>query len=452
MRPIKLPIWLRIGVIVGATVLASSFGLLAYRWYVHPVNLSVAVGSLDGELPKAMSALANRLAETNAPVRLHIVTTAGPLESAEAFSSGKTDLAVVRGDVGSLLQAHAVVVMGQAVVLLLARPGSPVTDMADLKRVTVGVVGGENNQKIVGVLTKTYELDRANVVFKNLALADTRRAFDAKEVHAVLIVAPLTEKYLSLVRGLFPNAKAPPVLISIENAGAIAEREPAFESYDVPKGALRGAPPAPSEDVTSLKVSFYLVARKSLDNDLVAGFTQALMSAQRDLVGKLPVLAQVKEPDTEAGAYLPVHPGALDYYNGNRESLLDRWSNVIFLAPIALGVLASVLAAGSRFLRSDELTRKGEALDSLYALGKRIRTAQTEANLSEIENDIDEVLTAQRARTATADENTLDAATLNVAAHRLENLIHDRRAALGIPNGQTWRKASLDHENIERPR
>ena len=28
------------------------------------------------------------------------------------------------------------------------------------------------------------------------------------------------------------------------------------------------------------------------------------------------------------------------------------------------------------------------------------------------------------------DENALDVATLNVAAHRLENLIHDRRAIL----------------------
>lgn len=438
MRAIKIPIWLRIAMVVGSVVLAGSAAILAYRWYVRPVQLSIAVGSLDGEAPKALSALASRLAETNAPVRLKIVETSGPLKSASAFSSGKTDLAIVRGDVGDLTQAQAVVVMGQAVAMLVAPPGSSLAEMTDLKRVTVGVVGGEVNQKIVSVLTKSYDLDRANVAFKNLTPADARRALEAKEVRALLLVIPLTEKYLTLVRGLFPqNAKTAPILIPIENAGAIAEKEPAYESFDIPKGTLRGAPPVPSDDTTTLRTTFYLVAKKSLDNDLVAGFTQSLMSAHRDLLGKEPLLAQVKEPDTDAGAYLPVHPGALEFYNGNQQSFLDKWSNVIFLTPMALGALASILAAAWKFLRYGQAATKEEALNSLYTLGRKIRGAQTEAELSTIENEIDQVLRSQRAEAAAEDENTLDAATLNVAAHRLENLIHDRRAALGLSNAQT---------------
>jgi hypothetical protein len=250
-------------------------------------------------------------------------------------------------------------------------------------------------------------------------------------VRAALLVLPLTEKYLSLVRGLFPqNSKSGPVLIPIENAGAIAEEERAYESFDIPKGTLHGSPPVPADDVTTLRVSFYLVAQKRLDNNLIADFTQALMSARRDLLSEQPLLAQVKAPDTDAGAYLPVHPGAAEVYNGTQQSFLDRWSNVIFLAPMGLGALASVLAAAWRFLRVPESQTKEVALDSLYALGRQIRTTQQESDLAEIENQIDEVLRSQRARAETNDENALDAATLNVAAHRLENLIHDRRAAL----------------------
>ena len=434
MYSVKLPIWLRIAVVAGLVVLAAGASLFAYRWYTRPVTLSIAVGSLDGEAPKVVSALASRLAEINAPVRLNVVETAGAVQSAEAFSSGKTDLAVVRGDVGDLSHAQAVVVLAQAVALLVAPPGSSITDMAGLKHVTVGVVGGETNQKIVSLLTKEYNLDRANVVFKNLALAETRRALETKQVNAILFVIPLTEKYLSLVRGLFPqSAKTAPVLIPIENAGAIAEEERAYESFDVPKGTLRGAPPDPKDDVTTLKVSFYLVAKKSLDNDLVAGLTQALTSARRDLVGELPILAQVKAPDTDAGAYLPVHPGAAEFYNGTQQSFLDKWSNAIFLAPMALGALVTVLAAAWKFLRFGELKTKEAELDLLYALSRKIRQAEKESDLSEIEDQIDEVLRAQRARTATDDEAALDTSTLNVAAHRLENLIHDRRAVLAAP-------------------
>src|SRR5215469_8752832 len=435
MYSVKLPIWLRVAVVAGLVVLAAGASLFAYRWYTRPVTLSIAVGSLDGEAPKVVSALASRLPEINAPVRLNVVETAGAVQSAEAFSSGKTDLAVVRGDVGDLSHAQAVIVLAQAVALLVAPPGSSIADMAGLKHVTVGVVGGETNQKIVSLLTGEYNLDRANVVFKNLALAETRRALETKEVGAVLLVIPLTEKYLSLVRGLFPqSAKTAPVLIPIENAGAIAEEERAYESFDVPKGTLRGAPPDPKDDVTTLKVSFYLVAKKSLDNDLVAGLTQALTSARRDLVGELPILAEVKAPDTDAGAYLPVHPGAAEFYNGTQQSFLDKWSNAIFLAPMALGALVTVLAAAWKFLRFGELKTKEAELDLLYALSRKIRQAEKESDLSEIENQIDEVLRAQRAKPATDDEAALDTSTLNVAAHRLENLIHDRRAVLAAPN------------------
>jgi TRAP transporter TAXI family solute receptor len=441
MDTIRLLIWLRVVVVVGLVALTAGVSLFAYRWYVRPQTLSIAVGSFDGEAPKIVSALASRLSAMNAPVRLKVVETAGALESAKAFSSGKTDLAVVRGDVGDLSHAQAVVIMAQAVAMLVAPPGSSITDMTALKGLTVGVAGGEANQKIVSVLTKAYNLDRANVGFRNLAFADIRRALDTKQVRAVLFVLPLTEKYLSMVRGLFPqNTKAGPILIPIENAGAIAEEERAYESFDIPKGTLRGSPPVPEDDVTTLRVSFYLIARKSLDNDLIADFTQALMSARRDLLSEQPILAQVKAPDTDAGAYLPVHPGAAEFYNGTQQSFLDKWSNVIFLAPMALGALATVLAAAWRFLRSSDFQTKEAALDSLYALGRRIRNAETESDLSEIENQIDDVLRAQRARATTDDENALDAATLNVAAHRLENLIHDRRSALAAPTSGSRQK------------
>src|SRR5262252_3191609 len=385
MGSIKLPVWMRIAVIAVVVALAAGASLFAYRWYFRPVTLSIAVGSLDGEAPKVVSAIASRLAAMNAPVRLKVVETAGALESANAFASGKTDLAVVRGDVGDLSQAQAIVVLAEAVALLVAPPGSSITDMAGLKRVTVGVVGGEVNQKVVSVLTKEYGLDRANVVFKNLAPADTRRALDSKEVRVLLFVLPLTEKYLSLVRGLFPqNPKTAPVLIAIENAGAIAEKERAYESFDIPKGTLRGSPPVPDDDLTTLKVSYYLVAHKKLDNDLMADFVQALTSARRDLLAELPVLAQFKAPDTDAGAYLPVHPGAAEFINGTKQGFLDKWSNAIFLAPMAVGALATVVAAAWQFLRSGDLKPREPALDALYALGRRIRRAENEAELLEI--------------------------------------------------------------------
>ena len=60
-------------------------GLLAYRYYTRPVTLTVAVGSIDGEAAKAMSALASELVSTNAPVRLKVIDSGTSLEAAKVF-------------------------------------------------------------------------------------------------------------------------------------------------------------------------------------------------------------------------------------------------------------------------------------------------------------------------------------------------------------------------------
>jgi len=431
MNSIKLPIWLRAVLVAGLFVLAAGGGLFAYRWYTKPVTLTIAVGSLDGEAGKVVAAIAGRLVSMNAPVRLKAVETGSALEAANALSSGTTDLAAVRGDVGDLSQAQAVVVVAKAVVLLIAPPGSPISDVAGLKRRTVGVIGGEINRKVVDVLTKEYDLAKAGVVFKNIAPADARRAIETKEVGAILVVTPLSEKYLTMVRNLFPqNAKTTPVVIAIESAGAIAQTARAYESFDVPKGTLRGSPAVPDDDLTTLRVSLYLVANKKLSSDLIASFTKALLAARRDLIGELPILAQVTAPDTDPDAYLSVHPGAAAYFNGTTQSFLDEWGNAIYLTPMVLGALATVLAAAWKFLGVGHPQTSEAALDSLYTLGRRIRRAGKESELEEIEEEIDGILAAQRARANRGDENAMDDTTLNVTAHRLQTLIHDRRAML----------------------
>ena len=126
MMSIKLPLWLRFFLLVGVVVFAAGAGLLAYRYYSRPVTLTVAVGSIDGEAAKAMSAIAGELVSTNAPVRLKVIDSGTALEAANAFSAGKVDLAVVRGDVGDLSQAQAVVVVSHMVVLIIAPPGSSI--------------------------------------------------------------------------------------------------------------------------------------------------------------------------------------------------------------------------------------------------------------------------------------------------------------------------------------
>ena len=429
MTSTKLPLWVRAVVVVALFMLAAAAALFGYRYYTRPETLSVAVGSIDGEASKAMSAIASRLVSDNAPVRFKIVETGTAIAAAEAFAAGKVDLAVVRGDVGDLSQAGSVVIVAHLVALIIAPPGSSLDSVAALKGHTVGVIGGQANTRLVDVLSKEYGLVR-DKVFKDVAVQDARHALQSREVSALLVVIPLSERYLSFVRGLFQQGpKMAPVLIAIESAGAIAQAERAFESFDVPKGTLRGSPPVPDDDLTTLRTSLYLVANKKISTDLVATLTQTIMRVRRELLVEQPIFAQIAAPSTDTDAYLPLHPGAAAFYNGTQQSFMDEYGNWIYLAPMIFGGLATVLAAAWKFLGAGR-AESNAPLDSLYALARRIRQAGTPAELVAIENEIEDILKTQRGKAADGDENAVDATTLNVVAHRLENLIHDRRTMI----------------------
>lgn len=431
MISIRMPFWLRVVSLIGVIILFTSAGLLGYRWWTRPVTLTLAVGSIDGEAAKAMSAMASQLASDGAPMRFKVIDTGTALEAAKAFAAGSVDLAVVRGDVGDLSTAQAIVVLTHATVLLIAPPGSSIDSIDKLKGRTVGVVGGETNAKIVDVLNNAYGLARGKVVFKNLNLQDARQAVESKQVNALLVVIPLTEKYLSLVKGFFQQgSKMLPVLIPIDSAAAIADANRAYASFDVPKGTLRGSPPVPEDDLTTLRTSLYLVASKKLSTDMGANLTQTIMKARRELLREQPIFAQITAPSTDADAYLPVHPGALAVYNGTQQSFMDEYGNYIYLGPMMLGGIASVLAAAWKFLGIGQPEVREGPLDTLYGLARRIRGVNSEGELSSIEEEIDNILRAERLKSEGGDENAVDAATLNVVAHRLENLIHDRRAIL----------------------
>jgi hypothetical protein len=126
--------------------------------------------------------------------------------------------------------------------------------------------------------------------------------------------------------------------------------------------------------------------------------------------------------------------GAAAFYNGTQQTFLDKWGNAIFLTPMILGGLVSVLAAAWKFLRAAEPGKSERALDALYALGSRIRTTRAQSDLSEIDREIDRFFKPS-ARTTAGEENALDVTTLNVAAHRLPSLIHDRRTLLATQPG-----------------
>ena len=429
MITVHLSRWMRVALVAGMTIFVVGAALFVYRYVTNPITLSVAVGSFNGEAARLMTTVASRLASTHAHIRLKIIDTGAPLGATEAFASAKTDLAVVRSDTGDLSSARTVLLLTYGVAMVAVPPGSAIKSIDDLKDTTVGVVGGEINHDLVQLLTKIYDLDRAKVRFKDLAVPDVQQAVRLKQVNALLVVVPMTEQYLAIVRNFFErNPKRKPGLIPIESAEAIANLARAYESFDIPKGTLQGSPPVPDDDMTTLRVAYYLVANKKLSDRVVSELAKVTMEARRDMLGEFPALAQIGAPSTDKDALIPIHPGAAAYFEGTEENLLDTYSNALYLIPMAFGALASVVAAMWKFMEAGENKKIETPLDRLYSLARLIRDARSETDVTLVEEKIDNILEQELARYSKGGFEAGDAAALSLAAHRLEHLITHRRS------------------------
>ena len=424
--------WSRIALIAGLVPLAIGAGLLAYSYVTRPITLTIAAGSIDGETARVLSNIAGRLASTNAHVRLKVVDTATAFEASQAFSASQVDLAVVRADTADLSAARTIALVTHVVVMILVPPGSAIKDVKDFKGKAVGVVGGVANHPVVELLSRDYDLVRANVQFKDLAPEEAQKALQSKQVSALLVAIPLTEKYLSIVRNFArPIGKQKAGLIPIESAGAIATIARAYESYELSKGTLSGSPPIPDDDMTTLRVPIYLVANRKLGDNIVTELTQAIYDTRRELLGAYPLLAQISAPSTEKDAVIPIHPGAAAYYDGAQKTFFEKYGDYLFYGPMLLGALTSFFAAAWRFVKIGGYEETTSPLDPLYALVPRIRDAHSEADLATIEEEIDSVLKAELAKCTKGDVDAVDTGALSLAAHRLEHLINFRRGTFG---------------------
>ncbi len=77
----RLPRWLRVTLVTCLAALAGGAGLFAYRYATHPTTLTLAAGSIDGDVPRLMSIISAQMAATGSPVRLKVIDKGTALDA-----------------------------------------------------------------------------------------------------------------------------------------------------------------------------------------------------------------------------------------------------------------------------------------------------------------------------------------------------------------------------------
>jgi len=417
-------------------------GSLAGGYYFasRPVTLRIAVGPANSDDVKVVQALTQAFNQTHSHIRLRPMQTDGPIASAETLADGKTDLAIIRGDLDVPKNAQAVATLRKNVAVLWVPPpakgkgkkaGPKITKIAQLAGHRVGVVGRTPaNVNLLKVILQQYGVDPGKVETVQFPATEAADAIRSQKADAYLAAGPINSKITAEAIAASTHDGGTPTFLAIDSAEAIAQNHPVYEASEIPAGAFGGSPDRPDDEVKTISFSHHIVARKDLSETTVAAFTRQLFAIRQSVMSEFPLAAKIETPDTDKDAAIPVHPGAAAFVDGEEKTFLDRYSDYIWWGLMLLSAMGSAGAWFAGYLKKDERSNNSSLRERLLDMIATARRSDSTEELDHMQAEADDILreTLQRFEHGAIEEGALTA--FNIALEQFHNAVADRKTLL----------------------
>lgn len=411
--------------------LAAVAGVYYYGFAPH--HFRVAVPPARSEPAELFSAMAQALKRDGSRVRLGVTTHDSNEEIVAAMESGKVDLAVVRSDRPFPRASLGVAQVQEMHTLILARPDANINSFADLKGHRVAEIGRvKSGTGIIAELMAFNQMKPGDIefvdIYKPQALA---QSISSSKIDALILVLPRGSQSIGeAIRTLTQAFEAPPTIVPLKEAAAIATRIPAMEAAEIAIGELSANPQLPAAATPTLTFPVLLVARQKLDNAEVQELTRELFNVRNSLMSQYPAAARLAALDTERGGNFAVHPGAATYYDAAETPFLERYSDMLWLLLFGFSSIVSALVWFLRRLFPERMHNMRSTHTELVDLLRNVRGTSDPAALDAAENRIDEIVVeiSKLSFEGKLDEDQRPAFDLMI--ERLSKVIEDRRRIL----------------------
>lgn len=315
-------------------------------------QLVLAAGDSGGEsyiLAKAIEAVI----EAKVPrVKIDVQATNGTSDNLKQLESNKVDLATAQADVSAGGVARTVAILYSDNFQVVVQGKSTLQKFTDLKGKRIGLTNKGGQYVSFLQVAQHFGLSDKDFTFIGDSDKSADIAFKEGNVDAVFRVRAVGN---SQIANLIQNSGGR--LIPIEQAEAMRVKHPAFESTKLPKGAYQGKEPTvPTDDLSTVAVQRLLLANANLDPSILLQITQAINENRRELQAAIPpetinavsLVSTIRRPETTGGTGIPIHPGALSYYDRDEPSFMQKNAEY-------LGLILTLTLLGGSWLW--ELTR-----------------------------------------------------------------------------------------------
>ncbi len=358
-------------------------------WLRNSETLIFAVGDANSLEARFATKLAAVLKNNNSKLRLKIVPNADSGKALAQFDHRQADLAVLRTDAKVPPRARALAILEHDVLLLISPGNKKIKSLAELKKKKIAVLAdGDNSAAFVRNILEISDSSNAasrvqmappNSTFDNLFASGGYGAVIAI-AHASTIVKDKRYEQYAKRGGFTVNA--------IDEAKALARRNPGISEETLAKGMLSTAPPIPDDDLDTIGLQWLLVAQSKMSTTTAGDLARTIYENKAELALEDGFASRIEPADTDKDAFM----GAADYINDDTKSFMDRYSDLLYLGVAALSVIGSIFAGIYTKVTRIAPEKASELATAILDIGERTAHATSLDALDALQDELEAIL------------------------------------------------------------
>jgi len=354
-------------------------------------TLVFAVGEANGPEARFAARLAAVLKNNSSRLQLKIVPNSDNAKAVAQFDRKEANLAILRTDAKIPSRARAVAILEHDVLLVVSLAGKKIKTVAELKKRKIAVAA--ESESSLALIRTILDLSEAPAAAR-VQMAPPGITLDklfASGFGAVIAVVhasrTVKDKNLEQIarRGTF-------VLNAIDAAKPLTRKYPLLSEETIASGTLSASPPLPEEDVETVGLQWLLVAQSTLSTATVSDLARIIYENKSELALEGGFASKIEPAATEKDTFIVAHPGAIEYINDESKSFVERYSDLMYVALAALGIIGSIFAGIYTKVTRVAPERASELATAVLDVGERMTDANSIDQLDELQDELESIL------------------------------------------------------------
>ena len=433
---------MRFALWTGGLLVIAALAAAIHFWSPH-ATLRVTTGPFGTEAQRLIGALVTEVAKDHPRVKIQPVQVNDLAASSKAIETGDAELALIRSDVSPPTNGQTIAILRRDVVAFVLPPKSPIDSIGKLSGKTIAIPQGrlqDVNSAMLDIILSYYNVAPHDVKRLFLSSDEMITAVHQRQVAAILAVGPVGPgEVVGAVLAMAKGTAGTPTILAFSDADAFNRRFPAFETFDVPEGAFRSRPATPDDTVTTLAVTYRLVAPDTMLNLVAGAIGRSLLTSKPKLAALTPLANQIAAPDPDAkNPILPIHPGVANYLNNGEQSFLDEIQGYFYLAAAVVSILGSAATVIMGRMKTRRMRQEQKRTGQLIQIADQAHGADAE-KLETLDRSLHHLIDEALASAGNAGGESTMALAINHARYS----ITARRAVLNSQRGQSTGEPSV---------